>query len=208
MLPKPKSSALRRLLSGKQFLQAFLYKMLRGERLHSGAHINGRYCMNMILCTLGAPNDDDGNLSPIAKDRLNCTYALYSANPTAAIICTGGFGEHFNRTPHPHSYYAKRFLVKKGIPANAFLESPLSANTVEDFTFSKPIISDTSPDLLVLITSDFHMPRARFLFEKIIRYPKTLFVPVQSTLKKSEMKALRAHEERALTELKTQGLRI
>ncbi|ULT24474.1 YdcF family protein [Sphingobacterium sp. E70] len=75
--------------------------------------------MNNIIIVLGAPNDARGNLSQIAQDRLNCAYNLYQANGSFRIVCTGGFGAHFNPTEKPHYFYAQKFLIEKGIPDHA-----------------------------------------------------------------------------------------
>ncbi|MGJ1264443.1 YdcF family protein [Sphingobacterium spiritivorum] len=56
----------------------------------------------------------------------------------------------------------------KGIPDTAILDGPLSTNTVEDFKLSKELISQLNPDILVLITSDFHMQRAGILYRRFI----------------------------------------
>lgn len=96
--------------------------------------------MTNIIIILGAPNDDKGNLSAIAKDRLVCAYNFIIANPNFKVICTGGFGEHFNRTSKPHNYYAKQFLIEKGVQETTFLESPITSNTIEDFTETKTLI--------------------------------------------------------------------
>lgn len=45
--------------------------------------------MKQIVLTLGAPNDEQGNLSPMAVDRLECTLGLYLHNDGVKILCTG-----------------------------------------------------------------------------------------------------------------------
>lgn len=97
--------------------------------------------MKQIVLTLGAPNDEQGNLSSMAVDRLECTLGLYLHNDGVKILCTGGFGESFNTTNHPHAYYSKRFLIERGVRESDFLEFALTTNTVEDFRMSKPITS-------------------------------------------------------------------
>lgn len=92
--------------------------------------------MKQIVLTLGAPNDEQGNLSPMAVDRLECTLGLYLHNDGVKILCTGGFGESFNTTNHPHAYYSKRFLIERGVRECDFLEFALTTNTVEDFRMS------------------------------------------------------------------------
>lgn len=154
--------------------------------------------MNHIILTLGGPNDEQGRLSKIALDRLECTFSLYSNNDNMRILCTGGFGESFNRTSHPHAFYAKHFLLEKGVKAEDFLECTLSTNTVEDFRISKHIIERERPDLLLVVTSDFHMKRAKILHDIIMKYPTTIFIPARSSLDPSELAPLLAHERQAI----------
>ena len=120
-----------------------------------------------LLFTLGAPNDDDGNLSQIALDRLNCSLNIYNSNsnPNIKIVCTGGFGEHFNKTILPHAKHAQHYLINKRIPKESFAEIIESKNTFEDLTLAKPIIEKYKPVYIIIVTSDFHMPRTRSIFE-------------------------------------------
>lgn len=155
-----------------------------------------------IILILGAPNDDNGKLSKVALDRIECAFALYTNNDNTHFLCVGGFGENFNTTNQPHAYYAKQHLVSKGAKEHDFLEFVMSSNTVEDFRESKATIERESPDLLIVVTSDFHMKRAKTLYEIILKYPNTIFVPVISSLTKEELSPLILHEKSAIKKLK------
>lgn len=157
--------------------------------------------MKNVIIVLGAPNDDEGNLSVIAQDRLNCAYCIFQSNADFKIICTGGFGAHFNQTEKPHSYYAKQFLIARGVPKETFLDSPLTSNTIGDFTATKDLIYLEKPDILVIITSDFHMARAKILYKNIVNYDRALFISAASSLSEEELKPLLEHEEKAIESL-------
>lgn len=157
--------------------------------------------MNHLILVLGAPNDEYGNLSQIALDRLACAYSLYINNKNACFLCTGGFGEHFNKSAQPHAYHAKRFLMSKGVRACDFLEYVPSSNTVEDFRKSKSVIERERPDTLLIVTSDFHVERTRILHDIIINYPSTLFISARSSLTEIELAPLIDHEKKAVQEL-------
>ncbi|MBV8252336.1 MAG: YdcF family protein [Chitinophaga sp.] len=157
--------------------------------------------MNKLLIVLGAPNDDLGNLSQIAKDRLACAHKFYNANNDFKLVCTGGFGQHFNTTDKPHHYYAEKYLLDSGIPADAFLNGRPSSNTMEDFQMTKDLVLEEKPGILAIITSDFHVSRARVLYRKIINYPQVVFIPASSSLSQEQLLPLVEHESQALKKL-------
>lgn len=98
-------------------------------------------------------------------------------------------------------FYSRKYLVNKGIPDTAILDGPLSTNTVEDFKLSKELISQLNPDILVVITSDFHMQRAGILYRRFIDGSKVLFMPGPSSLSEEELIPLIEHETRAVKKL-------
>jgi uncharacterized SAM-binding protein YcdF (DUF218 family) len=158
--------------------------------------------MKGIIVVLGSPNSDSGELGEIAINRLNKARGIYLKNPGFfKIICTGGFGPHFNTTPLPHAYYAAKYLRKKGVPDEDILEGIISRNTIEDAKKAKPVIEFYQPERLVLVTSDFHMQRAAILFEKYIKGRRLFFEAAPSTLSKESQQKLQEHEEKAIKKL-------
>ena len=163
--------------------------------------------MKYLILLLGAPNDEQGRLSQMAQDRIDCAYNLYANNEHMTFLCTGGYGQHFNTTNRPHAYYAKQALIKKGVREEDFLPFILSTNMdssevsnilYEDFKISKEIIEKELPDMLIVITSDFHIRRAKLLHDRIINYPHTLFLPAKSNLSEKELLSLIEHEQDAI----------
>jgi uncharacterized SAM-binding protein YcdF (DUF218 family) len=63
---------------------------------------------------------------------------------------------------------------------------------------SKEIIKEISPDLFIVITSDFHMERAKLLQYKLIDYPNVLFIAAKSTVSHKELNLLSLHEQQAI----------
>jgi len=158
--------------------------------------------MKKIILLLGSPNDDNGQLSQIAKDRNKCAFNIYNSNNEIRLLCTGGCGEHFNRTDIPHAQYSKNYLISKGVNEKDFLPFILSSNTYEDLEISKPIIEKENPDLLIIITSDFHMERVKLLCEKLLDYTAVLFVPAKSSLTPAELESYIQHEKLAIRKIK------
>ena len=157
--------------------------------------------MKTAVVVLGSPNDALGNLSTIAIERCRQALAVYRRTPAAKIIPTGGWGEHFNTAVQPHGHYVRKFLEAKGVPADDILECVESANTVEDAKLCRTVVERHGINDLIVVTSDFHVPRARFLFER--EFPKAMltFSGAKTHLPEDELARRKQHEERALAKL-------
>ena len=159
--------------------------------------------MKTAIIVLGSPNDALGNLSTIAIERCRQALLEYRRTPAAKIIATGGWGAHFNTTEHPHGYYARKHLEAQGVPAEDILECVESANTVEDARLCRPVVKRHRITDLIVVTSDFHVPRARFLFDQAFRKPRLTYSASKTHLPADELARLKQHEEMALARLQS-----
>lgn len=119
-----------------------------------------------VILVLGSPNDAQGHLYSIALERCRRALRLHRDNPTWPLLLTGGFGAHFNTTDKPHAYYLRCWLETSAVPPTAFLPFAESRNTLEDASLAKPILLATGARCALVVTSDFHADRARFVFER------------------------------------------
>ena len=157
-----------------------------------------------VLIVLGSPNSPTGELSEISKSRLN--YSLHDFQKGNRILCTGGWGPHFNTATHAHASYSKAYLMEQGLEENDFLAFALSSNTVDDAVKIKPIIAKFKKPLLTIITSDYHLNRVQLIFNEILKNQQLEFIGVQSNLDKETYKALVAHEKKAVSSILKKGL--
>lgn len=159
-----------------------------------------------VLFVLGAPNDAHGRLSGIARGRCNRGLRLWRENPDWELVLTGGFGEHFNTTAHPHAEYLRRELVAAGVPEHRIVALVESRNTFEDARLSRTVLVEHRVRFAVVVTSDFHVERARFLFQREFADLGTefFFVGVETgdSMGKVDLRALRAHEKAAMARLR------
>lgn len=158
--------------------------------------------MKKIIILLGASNDEKGRLSQMSLDRIECAYSIYSNNSNTKFLCTGGFGEHFNTTDIPHAKYLEQQLLSKGVSSDDFLPIIISSNTKEDIYALNNVIDYASTDLLVIITSDFHIKRVQMLYEMLIHYENVVFIPAISTIEEKELQRRISHEVQAIELLK------
>jgi len=156
-----------------------------------------------LIIVLGSPNSDSGELSAIAKSRLDKAIELQQQLDNSKILLTGGFGEHFNRTHTAHAEYARQYL--QGIlEDHAILESiALSTNTIEDAIKSKPIVDANKSEKLSVVSSEFHLPRVRFIFDYVFQPKAISYVGAKNCLLKSELPTVIQHEQKQLAWLKS-----
>jgi len=157
-----------------------------------------------ILIVLGSPNSHDGELSSIAKNRLDVCFKTFVQDDL--ILCTGGWGEHFNTSNRSHAYYAKEYLLEKGILESCFLEPALSSNTVDDAVKIKEIISDFKEPKLLVVTSDFHLNRTKLIFKEILKKYTIEFLGAGNDLLKHQLKIIVEHEKKSIHKIIKNGL--
>ena len=155
-----------------------------------------------VIIVLGAPNDETGRLSERALERAERALEEFHDHPGYRILTTGGYGAHFNTTSKPHGCYSRQYLIGKGVPENAFLPVAESTNTPEDARLSKPILEPLGVRELRIVTSDFHVARARFCFEREFPSHPLVFCPATTIATEAERQRLHDHETRALARLK------
>ena len=160
-----------------------------------------------LIVILGSPNDAAGQLAEMGQRRVAKGYAEYQLRRGAPwkILLTGGFGAHFNTTAKPNAYYAQQLLLAWGVPAADIVEFAESGHTLEDATLARPIVQRYGVEQLVIVTSDFHMPRVRFIFAHIFPACQLTFVEAEylHLCSVEEQQRLIAHEAQALQRLRT-----
>jgi uncharacterized SAM-binding protein YcdF (DUF218 family) len=159
-----------------------------------------------LIVVLGSPNTEQGELYSIAVERCEMALTEYARHPGYKILLTGGYGAHFNTTHRPHAAYLKRYLSAQGIPEDCFVEYAESSNTLEDASLSKPVALKYDARWLVVVTSDYHLERARYVFER--EFADTDVCILFSACRTNEavcqldLEALKRHEREALARLK------
>ncbi|HZL44936.1 MAG TPA: YdcF family protein [Opitutaceae bacterium] len=159
-----------------------------------------------VIIVLGSPNDARGNLSSVAIERGEAAVKLLAGRPGWKLLLTGGFGGHFNTTGKPHAFYLRRWLQRHGVAEEAFLPWAESRNTLEDASLAKPMVAATGAKRAVVVTSDYHLDRARFVFEREFADAAVALEFVATKTDESicrlDLAALRQHERKALARLR------
>lgn len=159
-----------------------------------------------VLIVLGSPNDDQGRLHSVGVERCEAALRLHRDNPDWKLLLTGGFGAHFNTTARPHAHYLHQWLLARGADPAVFLPFAESRNTLEDASLSRPIVLAAGAALAVVVTSDYHLDRARFIFEREFAASGVRLVFLDTKTDESrcalDLPALKRHEATALVRLR------
>ena len=146
-----------------------------------------------IIIVLGAQNDGHGNLSSMAIARAQGALREYRQLCQARFLLTGGYG-WFNRAPKPHAHYVARYLVEQGVAAHDILALVESAHTVEDAALAQDVLDSLPVHAVSVVTSEFHAPRARLIFEHFVDPDTLTMVGTPNAVSPERLQAWQAHE--------------
>ncbi len=161
--------------------------------------------MKNILIILGSPNSAKGRLGKAAISRLKKCVEIFKPDENL-ILCTGGFGVHFNTSQKPHAEYLMQYLIKNGISKEYFLPSANSANTVEDAVKSMGILKKMDFRNCTIITSNYHLDRVQLIFDKILTGIEKQYIGVEDGFSEKKLKLLQNHETKAIEGILKNGL--
>jgi DUF218 domain len=157
-----------------------------------------------IIVALGAQNDLDGTLSPMARERAIRAVEEFSRTPDARLLLTSSYG-HFNRTAKPHAYYMARFMIERGVNEGDLLPFVLSTNTVEDAALSALLLRKYTIGSISAVTSEVHAERARLVFEHFFDPGLLRFVGARNGVADELLPGLVAHEAAGIQQIRAQG---
>jgi uncharacterized SAM-binding protein YcdF (DUF218 family) len=162
--------------------------------------------LNGLILVLGSPNSEDGRLYSVARERCRLALDEYAVRAGWKLLLTGGYGAHFNTTGQPHAAYLKDYLTARGVPEGDVVEFAGSRNTIEDASLSKPIVLSYGVAHILVVTSDYHEARARYVFEREFAdtHVEIAFsiAPTDEAACELDLNALKRHEGEALQRLK------
>lgn len=114
------------------------------------------------LIVLGSEMEADGVLGPSSYMRTLYAVRAYRERAFRRIIVTGG---RFGAAKISLGEAMRDFLTANGIPRDVIFTEERAANTRQNAEYIRPLLQGIG-GTTVLMTSDFHMFRARRVFEK------------------------------------------
>jgi uncharacterized SAM-binding protein YcdF (DUF218 family) len=151
---------------------------------------------------------NDGTLPDLPRKRVELGAAEYFRNVAPRVILTGKYGFWLdwkkNVPPRTEASAMKDYILSLGVPAEAVLLEEESKDTIGNFYFvRKNILDPNGWKNIVVVTSDFHADRTKFIVEMVSGSEFAVeYVFADSGLSSDELEARRRQEVKTIEVLK------
>jgi uncharacterized SAM-binding protein YcdF (DUF218 family) len=115
----------------------------------------------IVVLGSGPPVDKEGRPTAELTRRVEKGVELYRQGLAPVLIMTGGntYRDYYE------SEVMKQVAVAKGVPAQAVLEERKSLNTIGNARYSAALVRARGGKSVIIVSSPFHLKRAKKLFE-------------------------------------------
>ncbi|MFF7454728.1 YdcF family protein [Kitasatospora sp. NPDC008115] len=148
------------------------------------------------VVVLAAPNDAHGTLSTIARARTRRAVELLDT-PGTHLVLTGGFGAQFNTTDQPHWRHCAAWLAGRPGGPPPVLACLETRHSYDDVLFADELARHHGIDEVLLVTSDHHAARIRYL-TRLVRPDFRVVAVSHPDLPEEESARLGRHDAGAL----------
>ena len=120
---------------------------------------------SLCIVVLGYRLGAWGNMDRELVGRLELTLQAANQYPEALVVCTGG-GTASEAPNVTEAGQMVQWLRKQGIDSNRIIRENRSTHTIENAKYVFDILASRYPQVthLVIVTSDYHLPRSTTLF--------------------------------------------
>ena len=112
---------------------------------------------------------DEDILSPESQQRVLHGVTIWRRFPKATVVFSGAM-DYANRDPSQHTLLMAEVAMNRGVPVSALLLESRSRNTREHPVQALTLPGVRSGTVIALVTSDWHMRRARREFCRYFEY--------------------------------------
>ncbi len=120
-----------------------------------------------VLIVIGAPPNKEGKPSHFMVNRLRKAIQLHNKNSYSRILFTGGQSHY----PVPSSDIM-RVMSLKHLPSSKIILERNAKDLLQNALFCWELIKDRNPKHITIVTSDWNMKRARYIFKKTYSHLK------------------------------------
>ena len=116
-----------------------------------------------VIIVLGAQVKEDGTPSVALERRLTAAFETYKTDPQI-IICCGAQGAN---EPAAEGDVMRAWLIERGVKEEDAIAETKSFNTRENLNYAKEIMKEKGLSQALIVTSDYHVPRALALCRQV-----------------------------------------
>ena len=157
-----------------------------------------------VILVLGSGILNDGSLPPRAKERVVKAVDLYKKGLANKLLMSGR--HTFKLLEKPKTTEAKsmqEFAKSLGVAEEDIFIEENSMDTVGNAYFSKLFYLDPNRwKKIIVVTSDFHVKRSKFLFEKVLGQKYSLCFFGAAGVSEAELKERKLTEELKIESMK------
>ena len=113
------------------------------------------------ILVLGAQVTPEGRPSIQLQWRLDAAAEAYASRPCRIVVC----GAQGSDEPDAEAHIMANTLIRMGIPAEQILQDDQSFNTRQNIRNAAELLAPYDIRTVLVVTSDFHLPRALRLAE-------------------------------------------
>lgn len=113
------------------------------------------------IVVLGAQVKPDGTPSVQLQWRLDAAYGAWQERECLIVTC----GAQGSNEPDAEGRVMKAYLMGLGVPENQVLVDDTSFNTRQNLENAAALLQNSGAETVLIVTSDYHLPRAMALAE-------------------------------------------
>lgn len=113
-----------------------------------------------VIIVLGAAQEPDGSPGPAITRRVRLAARLHTTGAAPALLMSGGI----TRVEEPEAMTMRRAALEAGVPPEAIFLERQSQRTFENAIECRALMAAEGWQQALLVTDDFHMPRALMCF--------------------------------------------
>ena len=108
------------------------------------------------IIVLGAQVKPDGEPSLQLQWRIDAAAKAWRERNAIIVVC----GAQGSNEPAPEAHVMRDELIKQGVPEEMILMDDQSFNTRQNIANAVTLLADADVDHVLIVTSDYHLPRA------------------------------------------------
>ncbi len=130
------------------------------------------------IIVLGAQVQPNGDPSVQLEWRLRTAAEMYFAAPCPVVVC----GARGKDEPRPEAEVMRDLLIQYGVPEADILVDATSQDTYENVRNAKTMINALGLSTPLIITSDYHLPRAMAIAQWVGFHPQGVASPTRQEI--------------------------